>query len=131
VTYLLDSHVWLWMLTQPTRIRGNLLEELRTSSTRVLLSAASSWEIAFKWAMGRLALPEPPATYVPTRMQRSGVEGLAVTHAHALRMSTLPPHHRDPFDRLLIAQAQLESVPIVTVDEAFDAYDVPVIRAMG
>jgi PIN domain nuclease of toxin-antitoxin system len=130
VTYLLDSHVWLWMLTQPTRIRGNLLEELRTSSTRVLLSAASSWEIAIKWAMGRLALPEPPEIYVPTRMQRSGVEGLVVTHAHALRVSTLPPHHRDPFDRLLIAQAQLESVPIVTVDEAFDAYDVPVIRAM-
>ena len=129
MTYLLDTHVWLWMLTSPTRIRPDLLEGLLDRRTRVLLSAASSWEIAIKWAMGRLALPEPPATYVPTRMQRSGVEGLAVAHSHALQVSTLPPHHRDPFDRLLIAQAQVETLAIVTVDEAFDAYDVPVVHA--
>lgn len=129
MTYLLDTHVWLWMLGDPDRIRPDLAAELRESRTRLLLSAASSWEIAIKWAVGRLALPEPPATYVPSRMQRTNVEPLAVTHSHALQVATLPRHHRDPFDRLLIAQAQLERVTLVTVDQALDDYDVEIIRA--
>jgi PIN domain nuclease of toxin-antitoxin system len=129
VTYLLDTHVWLWLLSDPERIGSDLLAELRDARTRLLLSAASSWEIAIKWALGGLALPEPPASYVPSRMQRSSVEGLAVSHAHALQVSTLPPHHEDPFDRLLVAQAQVERVTIVTLDPLLDAYDVPVRSA--
>jgi PIN domain nuclease of toxin-antitoxin system len=129
LTYLLDTHVWLWMLGDPDRIRPDLVAELRANRTRLLLSAASSWEIAIKWSVGRLSLPEPPATYVPSRMQRTNVEPLAVTHSHALQVATLPRHHRDPFDRLLIAQAQLEGVPLVTVDWALDDYDVETIRA--
>lgn len=129
MTYLLDTHVWLWMLTDPSRIRPDLLSEFREGRSRLFLSAASSWEIAIKWAIGRLPLPDQPASYVPTRMQRSGVEGLPVEHAHALRVASLPKLHRDPFDRLLIAQAQLEGLTIVTVDPAFDAYDVSVVRA--
>ncbi len=124
MTYLLDTHIWLWMLGDPARIRADLAVELREGRTRLLLSAASSWEIAIKWAAGRLPLPEPPATYVPSRMQRTNVEPLAVTHSHALQVATLAPHHRDPFDRLLVAQSQLEGVPLVTVDRAFEAYDV-------
>ena len=96
VTYLLDTHVWLWMLADPARIRAELLAELTSSRTRLLLSAASSWEIAIKWAMGRLPLPEPPDAFVPSRMQRTGVTGLAVEHVHALHVATLPAHHRDP-----------------------------------
>ena len=129
MSYLLDTHVWLWMLTDPARIGPDLLAELRDGRTRLLLSAASSWEIAIKWATGRLPLPDPPATYVPTRMRRSGVEGLPVSHTHALRVASLPNLHRDPFDRLLIAQAQLEGLTIITVDPAFDGYDVATIRA--
>ena len=129
MSYLLDTHVWLWLLGEPDRIRPDLLAELRDGRTRLLLSAASSWEIAIKWAIGRLPLPDAPATYVPVRMQRSGVEGLPVEHTHALRVATLPNLHRDPFDRLLIAQAQVEGLTIVTVDAAFDGYDVPVVRA--
>ena len=117
------------MLGDPDRIRPDLAAELRANQTRLLLSAASSLEIAIKWAVGRLSLPEPPATYVPSRMQRTNVEPLAVTHSHALRVATLPRHHRDPFDRLLIAQAQLEDVPLVTVDSVLDDYDVETIRA--
>jgi PIN domain nuclease of toxin-antitoxin system len=131
VTYLLDTHVWLWLLTDPERIRPELLAELRDGRTRVLLSAASSWEIAIKWAIGRLPLPSPPATFVPARMQRSGVEGLPMTHTHALRVATLPRLHRDPFDRALIAQAQLERLTIVTADRAFDGYDVKLVRAIA
>ena len=129
MTYLLDTHVWLWMLADPDRLRPDLAAELRADRTRLLLSAASSWEIAIKWAVGRLPLPEPPATYVPSRMQRTNVESLAVTHSHALQVATLPRHHGDPFDRLLIAQAQLEGVPLVTVDSALDAYDVETVHA--
>jgi PIN domain nuclease of toxin-antitoxin system len=129
VRFLLDTHVWLWLLTEPARIRPDVLAELQESGSRLLLSAASSWEVAIKWALGRLTLPDAPATYVPSRMQRSGVEGLPIEHAHALRAATLPPHHRDPFDRLLVAQAQLESLPIVTIDTQFDAYDVSIVRA--
>jgi PIN domain nuclease of toxin-antitoxin system len=129
MTYLLDTHVWLWMLADPARIRPELLAELSSSRTRLLLSAASSWEIAIKWAGRRLSLPEPPVSFVPARMRRSGVEGLPVEHAHALQVATLPPHHRDPFDRLIVAQAQVERLTIVTADAVFDAYDVPLIRA--
>jgi PIN domain nuclease of toxin-antitoxin system len=129
VTYLLDTHIWLWMLADPSRIRADLLAEMTSSRTGLLLSAASSWEIAIKWAMGRLPLPELPDSYVPSRMQRTGVTGLAVEHVHALHVATLPAHHRDPFDRLIVAQARVEKLTIVTADHVFDAYDVPVIRA--
>lgn len=129
MSYLLDTHIWLWLLTTPGRIRPDLLAELRDPRATLLLSAASSWEIAIKWALGRLPLPEPPAVYVPGRMRQSGVTGLPIEHAHALRVSALPDHHRDPFDRLIIAQAQLERLPIVTVDRAFEPYDVRMVRA--
>jgi PIN domain nuclease of toxin-antitoxin system len=127
LTYLLDTHVWLWMLADPSRIQADLLAEIASSRTRLLLSAASSWEIAIKWSAGRLTLPEPPDAYVPSRMQRTGVAGLAVEHTHTLQVANLPPHHRDPFDRLLVAQAQVERLTILTADPLFDAYDVPVI----
>ena len=129
MTYLLDTHVWLWMLADPSRIRADLLAEMASSRTRLLLSAASSWEMAIKWALGRLLLPEPPDAYVPSRMRRTGVTGLAVEHVHTLHVATLPPVHRDPFDRLIVAQARVERLAIVTVDRVFDAYDVPVVRA--
>jgi PIN domain nuclease of toxin-antitoxin system len=129
VSYLLDTHIFLWLLARPERIAPELLSRLQEADTALLLSAASSWEIAVKWSNGRLRLPRPPAAFVPDRMRRLGVMGLAVTHAHALRSATLPPHHRDPFDRLLIAQAQADDLTIVTVDDAFAAYDVATIDA--
>lgn len=95
----------------------------------MLFSAASSWEIAIKYAVGRLPLPKPPEEYVPDRMRTSGVTSLPVEHSHALGVAALPLHHNDPFDRLLIAQAQAESVPILTADRQFDSYDVEVLRA--
>lgn len=129
MTYLLDTHVWLWMLAAPERIRPDLLTQLADPGSQLLLSAASSWEIAIEHELGRLEPPEPPESYVPSRMQRSGVTGLAVQHAHALRVASLEPHHRDPFDRILIAQAQVEGVAIVTADQAFGAYDVQIVGA--
>jgi PIN domain nuclease of toxin-antitoxin system len=129
VSYLLDTHVWLWLQTARARVRPEVLDTLQSGETAVFLSAVSSWEIAIKWAVGRLPLPEGPGTYIPSRMERSGVRGLAIEHAHALRVAELPKHHADPFDRLLIAQAQVEGLTIVTADPAFDAYDIPVAHA--
>jgi PIN domain nuclease of toxin-antitoxin system len=126
VRLLVDTHVWLWLQAEPGRIDEGMLDLLADAGNDVLLSAASAWEIAIKYTVGRLPLPEPPAGYVPSRMGVSGTAGLPVTHEHALGVADLPPHHRDPFDRLLVAQARLEGLEIMTADHAFAAYDVPV-----
>ena len=129
MTYLLDTHVWLWMVTAPERLGASSRAVVEDTGNRLLLSAASSWEIAIKQAIGRLALPEPVDLFVPERMRITGVDGLAVEHAHALRVGGLPPHHRDPFDRLLVAQSQVESVPLLTADPIFGKYAVEVVAA--
>ena len=123
---LLDTHVWLWMLTAPEKLgeRRPMLEDPRT---RLLLSAVSSWEIALKHALGRLPLPEPPQRYVPARMRSTGVEALPITHGHTLAAGALPPVHRDPFDRLLIAQAQHLGIPLVTADPTMADYEVELL----
>lgn len=115
------------MQTAPERLGPWALRLVEDTDHELLLSAASSWEIAIKYGVGKLALPTDPADYVPDRMGTSGVSGLSVQHRHALGVAQLPPHHRDPFDRLLVAQAQAEELPIMTADRAFDAYEVDVI----
>src|ERR687898_404275 len=115
--YLVDTHVWLWMQAQPERLRDETRDLAEHTANELLLSAASAWEIAIKYRIGKLRLPEPPTTYVPDRMRRSGTTPLPVEAAHALRTCELPDHHNDPFDRLLIAQAQLLDIPILTVDD--------------
>lgn len=127
--FLLDTRVWLWLQTRPERLADEVREQLADGSAQLFLSAASSWEIAIKCALGRLLLPEPARTYVPSRMRRDGVDGLPVTHVHALQVATLPHHHGDPFDRLLVAQAQLEKLRLVTVDPQVERYDVDVLPA--
>ncbi len=129
MSYLLDTQVFLWMQSTPERIgtRSRLL--IDDGATSLVLSAASSWEIAIKHALGKLPLPEPPDVYVPTRMSSSAVAALPVEHAHALRVAALEPHHRDPFDRMLVAQAQLEGLTLITADPVFDQYAVDVLDA--
>ena len=126
--FLLDTHCWLWLQTQRRRFGDDLLGTLADPSSRRYLSAASGWEIAIKYAIGKLPLPEPPAVYVPERMRLSRFEGLAVSHVHALAVADLPPHHRDPFDRILVAQARIEGLTLVTADSAIESYDVTMIR---
>lgn len=117
------------MQTAPARICPETRELIADTRNTVWLSSASAWEIAIKYAMGRLPLPVPPSEYVPSRMARSGTSGLTVEHRHALHVANLPSHHRDPFDRLLVAQAQLESAVLVTADAQLDAYDVQRLSA--
>lgn len=125
---LLDTHVWLWLQYEPERL-GGALAVAEDPANELLLSAASSWEIAIKWALGRLTLPEPPATYVPDRVISSGVVPVPVHHAHALAVAGLPAHHRDPFDRLLVVQAVAAGASVVTADAALRPYDVDLIWA--
>jgi len=120
---LLDTHVWLWMQAEPEKLGAVARELIDDEQNELLLSAASVWEIAIKVGAGRLRLPEPVTRYVPSRMQSSGVSALTVSHAHAAGVAALPSHHKDPFDRLLVAQALVESVPILSSDAQLDAYD--------
>ena len=124
---LLDTQCWLWLNTAPKRISGRLREQLERPETERFLSAASAWEIAIKFALGKLPLPEAPATYVPRRLRDTRTTVIAISDRHALHVAELPPHHRDPFDRLIIAQAQIERLQIVTADPQFDAYEIDVI----
>lgn len=124
---LIDTQCWLWMQAEPDRLSSETRKLLLAPDNELFLSAASSWEIAIKHALGKLPLPEPPSIYVPSRMQSSGVIGLAIEHAHALHVQSLPPHHRDPFDRLLVAQAQVETLPILTADRALARYSVTIV----
>lgn len=126
--FLLDTHCWLWLQTDRRRLDPDLLETLADPASERYLSAASVWEIAIKYAVGKLPLPEPPAIYVRERMRLSRFEGLAITPAHALAVAVLPPHHRDPFDRVLVAQAQIEGLTLVTADAILERYDVSTVR---
>ena len=127
--YLLDTHVFLWMQSAPEQIGEAARAMVAAPENELFLSAASAWEIAIKHGIGRLELPEHPDRYVPDRMRRSGVDGLPIAHAHALHVARLPPLHRDPFDRMLVAQANTEQLPLITVDEAVMEYDVDTIDA--
>ena len=124
---LLDTHVFLWLQAEPERL-GEALHTLADRANEVLFSAVSAWEIAIKTALGRLCLPEPVVTYVPSRVHASGLTELAVESSHALAVVNLPSHHRDPFDRLMMAHAQLLSLTLVTADTLLECYDVEVLR---
>jgi PIN domain nuclease of toxin-antitoxin system len=120
---LLDTHVFLWLVTEPERL-GPHLQAVEDESNALLVSAGSAWEIAIKHGLGRLQLPEPPARYVPERLRTIGAQPVAIEHAHALAVASLPPLHRDPFDRLLVAQSRALGAPIVTADPSVAQYEV-------
>ncbi len=100
---------------------------LNDGATWILLSAASSWEIAIKYSTEKLDLPQHPDEFILVRLRRDRIEALAIEHSHALNTAALPYHHRDPFDRLLVAQAMVLDIPIMTADPAFDPYEIEVI----
>ena len=125
--YLLDTGVGLWSLTEPERIHPRVHQLIAEGREELYLSAASSWEISIKSALGKLHLPLPPARLVPESLAAQGIQPLPITHAHALGVSELPMYHKDPFDRLLIAQAQVEGMTILTADRSFARYGVEIL----
>ncbi len=120
---LLDTHVFLWLQTDPDRL-GEQLAIMGDTRNELWLSAASAWEMAIKYELGKLPLPEPPERYVPERVHAIGARALPIEQPHALAVATLPPLHRDPFDRLLVAQAGLLDLTIVTADPAVAQYPI-------
>ena len=107
----------------PSQVR----EIIADGTNEILFSAASGWEIAIKTRLGRLQLPDDPEIFIPEQLELNAIEVLPVQIGHALHVYQLPSHHRDPFDHLLIAQAQLEKLPILTADPQISRYPVEVI----
>ncbi|HEV8132742.1 MAG TPA: type II toxin-antitoxin system VapC family toxin [Acidobacteriota bacterium] len=126
---LLDTQCWLWWLTDLERLNEAARNLIRDRGNTIFLSAASSWEIAIKASLGKLRLAEPPADYVPKRLTSEGFVALPIEHVHALRVAELPHHHRDPFDRLLVAQCQIENLILLTADKRITDYDVRIAWA--
>jgi len=124
-----DTHVVLWALLRPGELDRKAARALRSPSSEVYVSAASLWEMAIKAELGKLRLPGPPAEWLPGALARTGIQVLAVEGSHALAAGALPPHHRDPFDRMIVAQALAESLTVVTRDARLAAYGVAVLPA--
>jgi PIN domain nuclease of toxin-antitoxin system len=120
--YLLDTHAFLWWRSDPSRIPAPAQEVIGRADL-VVVSAASAWEAAIKTALGRLGLPEP----LEAGVVASGFERLPITFAHAEEAAALPPHHKDPFDRMLVAQARVENLVLVTHDRQLASYEVEIL----
>jgi PIN domain nuclease of toxin-antitoxin system len=117
----------LWWAAGGRRLTSRAREVIEDGSTLALVGAASLYEIAIKARIGRLELPAEPEAYLPRLLRRHRFSVLPVDESHALRAGALPLIHRDPWDRLLVAQSQLEDAPIVTADPAIGQYDIEVI----
>ena len=122
--YLLDTHTLLWFISQDKKLRDTARRLILDSSSEIFLSIASLWEIAIKINIGKLALDKPFNQLFPDELDSRGIEILDITIDSLVQLTALPPYHRDPFDRLIIAQALVENLPIISVDRNFDAYDI-------
>lgn len=125
--YLLDTYAFLWWNMDDAQLSSLAREIISDGANEIFLSAATAWEIAIKTARGRLELPEDPTRYVSSRMNLHGFQALPMQIYHAVQVYKLPMHHADPFDRLLVAQSQIESMPLISVDVDIRKYEVDVV----
>ena len=121
---LLDTHVLLWWITDHPQLSSAARDLIGNGNNILYWSAASSWEVSIKYALGRLPLPVPPADFLPPELVKNRIEPLPILDAHAFRAGLLAPHHRDPFDRMLVAQALEESLTLLSNDRLLSLYDV-------
>ena len=124
---LVDTCTFLWLAADDPQLSTPAKSACVDPSHDVFVSAISAWEIAIKYRLGRLGLPEPPHTYVPDRRQKMRLDALDFDELAAAHTHLLPAHHRDPFDRIIIAQAKVRDIPIVTNDSAFDGYGIGIM----
>lgn len=129
VSLLLDTHALLWWLADDPRLDPRARQAIAEPDTPVWVSAASCWEIATKHRLGKLDDPAGIIPRLPDIVQERGMAPLAISPRHALAAGALPGPHRDPFDRMLIAQARMEQLTVVTIDPVFQEYGVPVLGA--
>ena len=119
---LLDTHTFLWWTANDARLSEGAKAAIASAANEVLVSAVNGWEIAIKSRLGKLPLPEAPDLFMARMVQRHALGVLPITLAHAVHEYHLPAHHSDPFDRLLVAQAQLEKLTLVTDDALVKQY---------
>jgi PIN domain nuclease of toxin-antitoxin system len=124
MTVPLDTHALLWFWWDDPRLSGIARNTICEASNRKLVSTATCWEIAIKVSLGKLNLGVPYRGFIRRHMERNNFELLPITDDHLAGVAELPFHHRDPFDRLLVAQARVEGVSIITSDSTFDRYSV-------
>lgn len=124
---LLDTHAFLWWITDDPRLSEKGREIMGDGKNQLFLSAASGWEIAIKAKLGKLKVSDNLEHFIPEQVALNAIENLPIVLSHVLHVYTLPDYHRDPFDRLLISQAQLEGLPILTVDSQISQYPVKVL----
>ena len=125
--YLLDTCTFVWLTSEPGRLSPRAAKTIDDQSSILILSEATVWEICLKWQSGKLKLPEPPRSWCESQAGVWHLEHLPVTRAALYRTTELPTHHRDPFDRLLVAQSLEEGVPLITPDQHIAAYPISAI----
>jgi len=121
---LLDTHAFLWFIANDPRLSSQAQSVIQAPANRRLLSVASLWEMAIKVSLGKLTLAQPFYQFIPQQLQLNQIELLAIELPHLVAVAAMPFHHRDPFDRLIAAQCQVEGLPIVRADPSFGAYSV-------
>ncbi len=124
---LVDTHILIWLLTEPERIPSKARAALEDSANEVYVSAAVTWEIGIKHALGKMPMPMAPASYLPSRIAHYGFERLPISIEHTLVAAALPRLHDDPFDRMLVAQAHTEPMTLISVDASVIRYPVDVL----
>ncbi len=124
---LLDTHIFLWWLFGDSKLPDKMTRYIEDRDRDVFVSAASAWEIATKYRLGKLPQAENGAKYVPAWIERAGFQGMAITAEHAQLAGSWNVAHRDPFDRMLAAQAKLEHMPLATVDKVLSQFPVEII----
>jgi PIN domain nuclease of toxin-antitoxin system len=124
---LLDTHAFLWWITDSPELSAQAGDLIRSPDNDLYLSAASGWEMAIKSQLGKLHLPGRPDQFIPDQLAKNAIQSLPIQMSHVLHVARLPALHRDPFDRLIIAQALLEKMPILTRDPDIRKYKVKTI----
>jgi PIN domain nuclease of toxin-antitoxin system len=124
---LVDTHVFLWAITADPRLSASHAKQFLDEANDLFLSVASLWEMLIKVGVGRLPLPSPPTEYLVRQMEKNRVSLLPIRTSHLTELEALPPLHRDPFDRMLIAQSRAEKMPLLTVDDAVRQYPVRIL----
>ena len=126
---LLDTHVFLWYITAHPSLPAPFRTAIQASGNEVFLSAASVWEAVVKYTLGKLTLPAPPEEYLPRQRASHRIRSLSIEEAALTHLANLPPLHRDPFDRILVAQALQHDLTMVTVEDAVKAYPIELLSA--
>ena len=124
--FLLDTHAFLWWIADDPQLSAGAKKVMADPANELFLSAASGWEISIKSQIGKLSLAEPPEIFVPKHLSANQFQPLSIRMDHALRVFSLPLLHRDPFDRLLVAQSLVESMPLVSCDPLVAQYGLDV-----